>query len=184
MDMFKGQGSDDLREFWAKNDCEIVIIPHNLFSRFEPLDLSVNKAAKAYVSEMYNTWMVNEISKQLKEDIAPADVKVSLVLFVIKTLHVKRIVDLYHHKKADKQIIVLEQLENLRLLRKTSISRRKWKILSTNFSFFNIIFLKAKTEKVKVFVQKISTFSKKQNRVGNKNLQKFLVVLKDSVENH
>ena len=106
MDMFKGQGSDDLREFWAKNDCEIVIIPHNLFSRFKPLDLSVNKAAKAYVSEMYNTWMVNEISKQLKEDIAPADVKVSLVLFVIKTLHVKRIVDLYHHKKADKQIIV------------------------------------------------------------------------------
>lgn len=83
-----------------------MIIPHNLFSRFELLDLSVNKAAKAYVSEMYNTWMVNEISKQLKEDIAPADVKVSLVLFVIKTLHVKRIVDLYHHKKADKQIIV------------------------------------------------------------------------------
>ena len=106
MDMFKGQGNDDLREFWAKNDCEIVIIPHNLFSRFELLDLSVNKAAKAYVSEMYNNWMVNEISKQLKEDIAPADVKVSLVLFVIKTLHVKRIVDLYHHKKADKQIIV------------------------------------------------------------------------------
>lgn len=85
---------------------EIVIIPHNLVRRFELLDLSVNKAAKGYVSEMCNTWMVNEISKQLKEDIAPADLKVSLVFLVIKTLHVKRIVDLYHHKKADKQIIV------------------------------------------------------------------------------
>ena len=85
---------------------EIVIIPHNLVRRSELLDLSVNKAAKGYVFEMCNTWMVNEISKQLKEDIAPADLKVSLVLLVIKTLHVKRIVDLYHHKKADKQIIV------------------------------------------------------------------------------
>ena len=68
---------------------QIVHVPHNLTNKFQPLDLSVNKAAKAYVSEKYNLWMKNEISKQLKKGIAPSDVKISLKLSVIKPLHAK-----------------------------------------------------------------------------------------------
>ena len=50
--------------------------------------------------------MANEISKQLKEGTAPPDVKVSLKLSVIKPLHAKWVVDLHHHLKADKEMIV------------------------------------------------------------------------------
>ena len=46
-DLFKGQDNDDLRDFCAKNNCGIVIITHNLTNKFQPLDLSVSKAAKA-----------------------------------------------------------------------------------------------------------------------------------------
>ena len=52
--------------------------------------------------------MANEISEQLKKDIAPPGIKISLLLSVIKPLHAKWIVGLYHHLKADKEIIVNE----------------------------------------------------------------------------
>ena len=71
MDTFEGKDNDDLRELCVKNNCEIMIIPHNLTNKFQPLDLRLNKAAKVYVSEKCNTWMANVISKQLKKSIAP-----------------------------------------------------------------------------------------------------------------
>ena len=67
IDTFKGQNNDDLRELCAKNNCDVVIIPHNLPYKFQPLDVSINKAAKAYISKKHNTWLANEISKQLKK---------------------------------------------------------------------------------------------------------------------
>ena len=87
MDTLKCQDNDELRKLSMSNNCEVVIVPHNLTNKFQPLDLSVNKAAKAFISEKYNTWMTNEISKQIKRGIAPPDVKVSLNLSVIKPLH-------------------------------------------------------------------------------------------------
>ena len=50
--------------------------------------------------------MANEIAKQLKKGIAPLDVKVPLLFSVIKPWHTKWIVDLYHHLKADKEMLV------------------------------------------------------------------------------
>ena len=88
------------------NNCEVVIVPQNLTNKFQPLDLSVNKAAKAFISEKYNTWMTNEISRQIKRGIAPPDVKVSFNLSVIRLLHAKWIVDLHHYLKAEKAIIL------------------------------------------------------------------------------
>ena len=63
MDTFKRQDSDEMRKFCAKNSCEIVIIPHNLTHRFEPLDISVNKATKSFISDKCNSWLVNEVPK-------------------------------------------------------------------------------------------------------------------------
>ena len=102
MDTFKGQDNDELRKLCMSNN----YIPHNLTNKFQPLDLSINKAAKAFISGKYNTWMTNEISKQIKRGIAPPDVKVSLNLSVIKPLHAKWIVDLHHYLKAEKAMIL------------------------------------------------------------------------------
>ena len=72
-----------MRKFCAKTSCEIVIIPQNLTNKFQPLDISVNKAAKSFISDKYNFWLANKMSKQLTARNVATDVKVSLKLPVI-----------------------------------------------------------------------------------------------------
>ena len=80
MDTSKGQNNDKMRNFCAKNSCEIVIISHNLTNKFQLLDISVNKAVKSFIFDKYNSWLANEVSKQLRAGKAAADVKASLKL--------------------------------------------------------------------------------------------------------
>ena len=78
MDILKGQDNDEMRKFRAKNFFEIVIFSHKLRNKIQPLDISVNKTVKFFISDKYNSWLTNEVSKQLKDGKAAADVKVSL----------------------------------------------------------------------------------------------------------
>ena len=124
MDTFKGPDNDEMRKFCAKNSCEIVIIPHNLTNKFKPLDISVKKAGKSFISDKYNSWLANEVSKQLRAQKAAADVKVSLKLSVIRSLHAKWIVDLYNTLKDDKKMAIngfrsagiTEAIENVKVM--------------------------------------------------------------------
>ena len=52
MDTFKGQYNDRLRELCSENYCEVAIVPHNLINKFQPLDISVNKVAKAFIQNI------------------------------------------------------------------------------------------------------------------------------------
>ena len=104
MDTFKRQDNDEIRKFCAKNSSEIVIIPHNLTNKFQPLDINVNKAAKSFVPHKYNSQLANEVSKQLRAGKTATDVKVSFKPSVIKPLHPKWIVDLYSTVKDDKKM--------------------------------------------------------------------------------
>ena len=97
MDTCKGQDNDEMRKFCAKNSCEIAIIPRNLTNKFQLLDISVNKGVKSFISDKYNSWLANEVSKQLRA------VKISLKLSVIKPLHAKWIVDLHNTVKDDRK---------------------------------------------------------------------------------
>ena len=65
-----------MRKFCDKISCKIVIIPHN-------------KTAKYFISNKYNSWLANEVPKQLRAAKAAVNFKVSLKLFVIKPLHAK-----------------------------------------------------------------------------------------------
>ena len=105
-DTFKGQENDEMRKFCAKSSCEIVIISHNLTNKLQPLDLSVNKVANSFISNKYNPWLANEVSKQLRAEKAAADVKVSLKLSAIKPLHEKWIVDMHNALKDDKEMVI------------------------------------------------------------------------------
>ena len=57
IDTFKRKDSDEMRRFCAKNSCEIVIIFHNLTNKFQPLDISVKKGAKSFISDKYDSWL-------------------------------------------------------------------------------------------------------------------------------
>ena len=86
--------------------CEIVIVPHNLTNKFQPLDINTNKTGKSFIFDKYNSWLANEVSKQLGAGRTAANVKVSLKLSAIKPLHVKWIVDLYDTLKDDKKMAI------------------------------------------------------------------------------
>ena len=105
MDTFKGQDNDILKEFCSKNKCELVIVPHNLTNKFQPLDLSVNKAAKAFIQNQYNDWFSNQVARQLKNRIEPADIKISSKLSDLKPLHASWIVNLYNHMQEESELI-------------------------------------------------------------------------------
>ena len=55
MDTFNVQDNEVLKELCAKKFCEVVLAPHNLTNKFQSPDISVNKAAKSFISEKYNT---------------------------------------------------------------------------------------------------------------------------------
>ena len=52
MDTLKGQDNDRLRELCSENYCEVAIAPYNLINKFQPLDMSVNKVAKAFIQNI------------------------------------------------------------------------------------------------------------------------------------
>ena len=84
MDTFKGLDNDRLRELCSENYCEVVIVPHNLTKKFQPLDISVNKAAKIFIQNMYNEWFSNEVATQLNRGVDLTEVKIASKLSDLK----------------------------------------------------------------------------------------------------
>ena len=74
--------------------------------KFQPLDISVNKAAKAFIQNLYNEWFSNQVAIQLKHGIDPADVKISSKLSDLKPLHASWIIELYHHLSNEAEMII------------------------------------------------------------------------------
>ena len=105
MDTFRGQDNDDLKKLCAENYCQVVIVPHYLTYKFQPLDLTVNQSAKSFIAEKYNSWFSGEVSKLRMQGQDPCDVKVPLRLTVIKPLHAKWILELYNRLEGGKGLI-------------------------------------------------------------------------------
>ena len=106
MDTFKGQDNDVILDLCEKHMCQVVIVPHNLTNKFQPLDITVNKPAKSFISNKYNEWFSKQVSQQLEKGIQPADVKVSLGLIELKVMHAKWILELYNHLCHQNEIIL------------------------------------------------------------------------------
>ena len=84
----------------------VVIVPHNLTNKFQPLDITVNKLVKSFISNKYNEWFSKQVSQQLEKGIQPADVKVSLGLIELKVMHAKWILELYNYLCHQNEIIL------------------------------------------------------------------------------
>ena len=100
---FNGKDNDAMKALCKENGCELVIVPHNLTIKFQPLDISINQKAKKFISHKFNTWYAERVSTQLPHGIAPADVKVSMKLSELKPLHAKWIVD--HLRKQNEALL-------------------------------------------------------------------------------
>ena len=78
---------------------------NNLTNKSQPLNISVNKAAKAFIQNQYNDWFSNKVSVQLKKGIDPTDIKITSKLSNLKPLHSSWIVDLYKHLWDNQEIV-------------------------------------------------------------------------------
>ena len=54
LDEFKGQTTDKVLNLLQANDLMYVIVPPNCTDRLQPLDISVNRAAKQFLSKLEN----------------------------------------------------------------------------------------------------------------------------------
>ena len=76
-----------------------MTVPHNLTNKFQPLDFSVNKAAKSFIQSKYNDWFADQVFTQLRNGKDPTDVKISSKLSDLKPTHARQIADWYNHGK-------------------------------------------------------------------------------------
>ena len=81
-DEFKGQVTQVCCDILWENNILFVRVPANCMDRLQPLDVSINKAAKDYLRWQFQEWYSNPILKQLDEgtkvkDLEPVDIQLS-----------------------------------------------------------------------------------------------------------
>ena len=82
-------------------------VPANHTDLFQPLDLTVNRSSKSFISDKYQTWYAEAVADQLRRGVIPQDVKVDTRLLIVKPLHARWAIAFYRHMQlnAGKKII-------------------------------------------------------------------------------
>ena len=81
----------------------MVLIPANCTNKLQPLDLSVNKAAKDFLRSKFQNWYAQQICSQIQgqAERRPVDLRLS----VVKPLGANWMVSLYDYLKAKLDIV-------------------------------------------------------------------------------
>ena len=66
-DNFKGQCTENTLTFLDSNNVNVVLIPPKCTDRLQPIDLSVNKAAKEFLRRKFQAWYAQNVCVQLEE---------------------------------------------------------------------------------------------------------------------
>uniref|UniRef100_A0A1X7V5T4 DDE-1 domain-containing protein n=1 Tax=Amphimedon queenslandica TaxID=400682 RepID=A0A1X7V5T4_AMPQE len=78
---FRAQCTPAILALLEENDIDIVTVPANCTDRLQPLDVSVNKAAKDFLRDKFHKWYAEQIQKQMSDDILvkePVDLRLSI----------------------------------------------------------------------------------------------------------
>ena len=102
-DNFSGQCTNDLFQILIQNNINYIFIPPNCTDRLQPLDVSVNKAAKSFLRDQFQEWYAQQLSGQIQggTKVEPVDLRMS----VVKPLGAKWMLKLYDYSKAHPDII-------------------------------------------------------------------------------
>ena len=82
----------------------MYFLPTNTTDRLQPLNLSINKAAKDFLRDKFRHWYANELSLSLQNE--PETVPVNMQAGVMKELGAKRLVAFYDHVCSHPELIV------------------------------------------------------------------------------
>ena len=103
-DVFKGQQTESITSILEANNIIVVPIPANCTDQLQPMDLSLNKAAKDFMRQKFREWYATEVQKQLDDGatlISPVDLRMS----VMKPLGSRWLVSLYDYIRDHKAIV-------------------------------------------------------------------------------
>ena len=102
-DNFKAQCTEDILKLLDTKNIDVVIIPASCTDRLQPLDLSINKAAKEFLRGKFQEWYAMQIFNQLqgKVEKKPVDLRLSKV----KPMGARWMVNLHDHLKAKPDMI-------------------------------------------------------------------------------
>ena len=102
-DVFKVQQTELISSLLAQYYIIAVPIPANCTDRLQPMDLTINEAAKEFMHCKFHEWYASEVQKQLdKGESSPVDLKTSTV----KPLRAKWVKSLYDHIKKQDLLVV------------------------------------------------------------------------------
>ena len=83
----------------------MAIVPANCTDRLQPLDVSVNKAAKDFLCRQFQEWYSEQVWHQLQQDSDVTVQPVGLRMSVVKPFGTKWMIDLYDYMKTKPDII-------------------------------------------------------------------------------
>ena len=102
-DRFRGQCTDKILGLLHTNNVHVVIVPPNCTDRLQPLDVSVNKAAKEYMRRQFHSWYSDQVCENLKN--GKVNESIDLKMSVVKPLSAKWMLGLYDYMKSKPDII-------------------------------------------------------------------------------
>ncbi len=142
-DKFKGQCTSSILELLEENNICVVMVPANCTDRLQPLNVSVNKAAKNFLRGQFQDWYATQICDQLKakdDDHKFVDLKLSIV----KPLGAKWMVSMYDYFLSKPEIIrnvfkgagiIIKQFHNVHTVLYIMLVNNNVKVLEIMSSF-------------------------------------------------
>lgn len=98
-DVFRGQCIESVCSLLQQNNIHFVTVPANTTDKLQPLDVSVNKPAKDFLREKFNTWYAEKVVEN--DDSSIVDMK----LQIMKPLCATWMIQLFDYMKANPDII-------------------------------------------------------------------------------
>ena len=102
MDVFSGQITSVVLDFFKDNKIEVVCVPANMTYLLQSLDLTVNGYAKKFTRRKFSEWYFSQIMKQLDDGKELHGINIDLKLSKLKPLHAEWLVELYNQMSTAK----------------------------------------------------------------------------------
>ena len=97
LDVFRDQTTEKIFKVLKDNHILVTKVPANMTHLFQPLDLTVTKAAKDYTKQKFSDSFTRQIKTGLENGQELDDIKIDYRLSVMKPLHAKWLKSFYNY---------------------------------------------------------------------------------------